>query len=173
MRGKAHLATGLIAGLVAAISTVSATTQIAEPIALTVAAAVGSLIPDMDLPTSTVGKKLKPISWTVNKMFGHRTITHAPIWLIPLIILYIKFPTLITSENAAIWQQALLGYIVGFTCHLMGDILTKGGIPFFYPFSKKRVHLTGAESGKHDIILSIVVIAVFAPSWIFVLKNNI
>lgn len=146
MRGKAHLATGLIAGLVAAISTVSATTQIAESIALTVAAAVGSLIPDMDLPTSTVGKKLKPISWTVNKMFGHRTITHAPIWLIPLIILYIKFPTLITSENAAIWQQALLGYIVGFTCHLMGDILTKGGIPFFYPFSKKRVHLTGAES---------------------------
>lgn len=58
MRGKAHLATGLIAGLVAAISTVSATTQIAEPIALTVAAAVGSLIPDMDLPTSTVGKNL-------------------------------------------------------------------------------------------------------------------
>ena len=66
-----------------------------------------------------------------------------------------------------------MGYIVGFTCHLMGDILTKGGIPFFYPFSKKRVHLTGAESGKHDIILSIVVIAVFAPSWIFVLKNHI
>lgn len=158
MRGKAHLATGLITGLTLGILTLSDSTGVGGMLSLAAASAVGSLAPDMDLPTSTVGKKVKPIAIVINKMFGHRTITHAPLWIIPLVILYIMMPKFLTSPNIPIWQSALLGYIAGYICHLIGDILTKGGIPLLYPFSKKRVHLTNIESGAHDVILSIIVI---------------
>ncbi|MFI3211610.1 MAG: metal-dependent hydrolase, partial [Peptostreptococcaceae bacterium] len=41
---------------------------------------LGSLMPDIDHKGSTVGHKVKLISGTISKLFGHRGITHAPLF---------------------------------------------------------------------------------------------
>ncbi|WP_066869074.1 metal-dependent hydrolase [Clostridium mediterraneense] len=44
--------------------------------------AIGSLIPDIDSSTSTVGRKVKPISKFISSKFGHRGFTHTILALI-------------------------------------------------------------------------------------------
>lgn len=157
MRGKAHLISGLSTGIATAVFTFSGS---AGGVFATIgASAIGSLIPDIDLPNSTIGKKVKPISFVINKMFGHRTITHAPIWIIPLLILYKFMPNIahgLSANTITLLQHTIVGYVAGFICHLFGDMLTVGGIPLLYPFKRSRFHLTNIESGKHDIILSVI-----------------
>lgn len=158
MRGKAHLISGLSTGIATAVFTFSGSTG--GVFASIGASAIGSLIPDIDLPNSTIGKKVKPISIVINKMFGHRTITHAPLWVIPLLVLYKFIPNIASELSAAgiaVLQHTVIGYISGFVCHLLGDMFTVGGIPLLYPFNRKRFHLTSAESGSHDILTSIAV----------------
>lgn len=111
---------------------------------------VGGLIPDIDTPTSAFGKPLKPVSKLINKGFGHRTITHSGLWLIPLIILYVY------TKN-----EFVLGYIIGFLSHLFSDTLTSGGIPWLYPLERKRIRLTRIKSGDGDLLLTILSVIVF------------
>lgn len=176
MRGKAHLISGVVTGIVTAIGTNSFTEGIGKSAIIVTASAIGSLLPDVDLPTSTIGKKLKPISLIINKMFGHRTITHSPLWIIPLFALHYFLPFIATelSLNAILnLRWLIIGYISGFICHLVGDMLTTGGIPFAYPFSRKRLRLTPIESGKHDIILTCVTIGLFILFWIFASNTDV
>ncbi len=42
-----------------------------------VAAAAGSLLPDIDLPTSAIGRPFFPIASWINRKIGHRTVTHS------------------------------------------------------------------------------------------------
>lgn len=173
MRGKSHLISGITTGFVTAAFTFSGSFVGAG--AAVCASAIGSLIPDIDLPTSAVGRCLKPISFLVNKMFGHRTITHAAIWVVPLLILYFNLSHITAGMPDIainIINGAMLGYISGFCCHLIGDMLTKGGIPLFYPFSRKRVRLTSFESGKHDLLLTIFTFSAFILFWFVMYKNN-
>ena len=170
MRGKSHLITGIVSGTASAVMFFDG--NISKSIAIAGAATLTSLIPDIDLPASTVGKKVKLIAKIINKMFGHRTITHAPIWLIPLFLLYLKTPELMTGYSEVVVQivQGLLfGYMIGFFTHLFGDLLTKGGIPFCYPFSKKRFRLSWSESGKHDGVF-IVITSLFVLGMLFLVK---
>lgn len=174
MRGKAHLVSGAVTGAAAAFITFSGSTVGAS--ALIAASCIGSLLPDIDLPTSTAGKILKPVSLIINKMFGHRTITHAPLWIVPFAVIYFcaeRFFPGLSDANMIILKNAVLGYLVGFVCHLIGDFLTVGGIPALYPFSKHRMHLTPIESGKHDIVLTLITILLsfvllyFAQKYVF------
>lgn len=115
------------------------------------ASVLGGLIPDIDLPSSTMGKKVKIIAKTINKAFGHRTITHSGLWLIPLIIYYFKSPNMILG-----------GYIVGFTSHLISDSMTSGGLPWLWPFSKTRFRLTKFKSGQIDLLFVLLTIIIMA-----------
>lgn len=161
MRGKVHFISGLVVGVTTAAFTFSG--SVTGVLASIGASAVGSLIPDIDLPNSTIGKKVKPISIIINKMFGHRTITHAPIWIIPLLILHKFMPNIahgLSANTITLLQHTIVGYVAGFVCHLLGDMFTVGGIPLLYPFKRTRFHLTNIESGKHDAILSVIVTAI-------------
>ena len=52
--------------------------------------AVGSLLPDIDHPSSYLGKRHKMVSGVTNKAFGHRGITHSLLGFI-LIGIIVKF----------------------------------------------------------------------------------
>ena len=52
--------------------------------------AVGSLLPDIDHPSSYLGKRHKMVSGVTNKAFGHRVITHSLLGFI-LIGIIVKF----------------------------------------------------------------------------------
>ncbi|MEN1969703.1 metal-dependent hydrolase [Lentibacillus sp. N15] len=93
-------------------------------------AAVGSIagvIPDLDEPKSKFGKVIFPISLPVNKIFGHRTLTHSLLFAVILSAILYPF------TQKWIW----LATLVGLLAHVAGDMLT-GTVKFLYP-SKKSV----------------------------------
>ena len=87
MNGAAHRAIGVMSGI-AGVATVASTMvtdipayeKTPELYGLIIGAAVfGSLLPDIDEPSSTVGKKVKIVSKTLKGSAGHRGMMHAPL----------------------------------------------------------------------------------------------
>lgn len=91
------------------------------------AAAIGSLLPDVDHPYSTINRLL-----ILPKLFclfiRHRTITHS-VWMLAGIML-LAFTYLP--------QPAAIGLSIGYASHIILDTLTPAGVPIFYP-AKLRV----------------------------------
>lgn len=85
--------------------------------------ALGTALPDIDHPNSTIGSQFKWLSWPIRVVFGHRTITHSLIAVGALWYLATIFP----------WLNPLL---FGYVGHLVGDWLTPAGLKLFWPFSK-------------------------------------
>lgn len=78
-------------------------------------AIIASPIPDIDLKIPGM---------------GHRTWTHGFL----IMIISSLFIGLLNKQMGIIWGIAYLS-------HLLADSLTKMGVPFFYPFSKKKYGL--------------------------------
>lgn len=99
---------------------------------------VGALLPDLDEENSYIGKKL-PIFPMIYQMIGvkHRGITHQFIFVVGLLIL-LQF--LFANFNTSITEKVIAySFVYGYLMHLVGDMLTKGGIDsFFYPLSNKK-----------------------------------
>jgi len=90
------------------------------------AAAVGSLLPDIDTPASAIGRLFAPLSVYIERRFGHRTITHSLIgWLI---FSFIGLPLLILRA-----PQVYLCFVLGIFSHILLDAVNKSGVPLFYP----------------------------------------
>ena len=82
MNYNAHRIGGVCFGIVSSCliyQTPPTEEKLALSIILISGAYVGSLIPDLDHPKSYLGKKFKTLSNTLNKLFGHRGLTHTPI----------------------------------------------------------------------------------------------
>ena len=95
-----------------------------QAIVMTAAGAAGSLLPDMDHPSSTFGKRIRPVSNLIGFVFGHRGITHS------LIAVFALATLLAERANIPVWG---VGLIVGYLSHLLGDWLTPAGIPLLWP----------------------------------------
>ena len=85
-----------------------------------------SLLPDIDTPTSTLGRKHTVISYLAT----HRGSFHS-IWL-PLVSVFFAliYPVLSSS---------LLAIAIGYGAHLVADAFTKHGIKPFAPLSKYKI----------------------------------
>lgn len=90
---------------------------------------IGSLLPDIDTPNSIVGASVPAISQWLNTTFGHRKAIHSPFVLLLLCI-------------AARYSESMAGLAFGYAGHLFLDLFNRGGIPLFYPLSKKNFHLS-------------------------------
>ena len=90
-----------------------------------------SLLPDADHTKSFIGKLIYPVAKFVNRKYGHRTITHSLMFYIIGYVI-VSFIVKATSSNPVIAQI----YLWAFGSHLIFDMLTKQGIPLFYPFKK-------------------------------------
>jgi inner membrane protein len=82
----------------------------------------GALLPDIDHPKSTIGKYFK----IIGKLFKHRGIFHS-LFALPLITLLVYW----LFDTTRFTFPLLLGY----TSHLIGDMLSKEGIKPFTPLS--------------------------------------
>ncbi|MDQ0253098.1 inner membrane protein [Evansella vedderi] len=88
---------------------------------------VGSLLPDIDEPRSYVGRRAPLFSRLINRIFGHRGVTHSLLaWLVTVTI-YFLYPSPFT-----------LGLSLGYLFHIVGDYFSVGGVPLFSPLSKHR-----------------------------------
>ncbi|MEO8117058.1 MAG: metal-dependent hydrolase, partial [Bacteroidota bacterium] len=90
-----------------------------------------SLLPDADHTKSLIGKFVYPVAKFINRKYGHRTITHSLMfYLIGYVI--VSFIEKATSTGTTISKI----YLWAYGSHLIFDMLTKQGIPLFYPFKK-------------------------------------
>ncbi len=109
---------------------------------------LGSLLPDIDHPTSTMSKKffLASIPYRILQFIfgkfkytkdfvGHRGITHSLLFLsIPILLMLFVF------DNS--WLDlGMVGLSVGIFSHLFMDMLNPMGVPLFLPFAKKKFRL--------------------------------
>ncbi|MFC2947564.1 metal-dependent hydrolase [Virgibacillus sediminis] len=86
---------------------------------------VAAVIPDLDEPKSKFGRLFLPIAYPINKVFGHRTITHS--------LLFAVLAGMLLYHLTEKWVW--LGTSAGILAHILGDMLT-GRVKFFYPAQK-------------------------------------
>jgi inner membrane protein len=90
------------------------------------AAALGSLLPDLDHPKSWIGRRVGMVSLMIAAVFGHRGITHSLLAVVGCL-----FGMLILGKGA-IAPAVLVGYL----SHLACDSLTKSGVPLLWPWRR-------------------------------------
>lgn len=123
-------------------------------------AALGSLLPDIDLPTSAVGRPLFPIARAINEQLGHRTLTHSIVGILLLVL--ILLPLFLLAP--LIFWALLIGYF----SHLLIDTKNKAGIELLYPaklrawfFKDERYRIT-VGSREETILLAVLVVFTLA-----------
>ena len=160
MLGKTHITLGLGLGALSA-TTFSAITQTTfSALDLSIfygAVTLGALLPDIDEPNSTIGRKTIGISNAIKTLCGHRGLTHSIAFIalvsllsllacalggdilreIPLIASYVEVANL-QGDNIEIFA---FGLVLGCIFHLIGDMLTISGVPLLLPFSTKPYHI--------------------------------
>ncbi len=154
MTGKNHLIFGgLCGGLVLYHEYVGGVPIV--PTAVAVGTCVlGNLLPDIDVPTSAIGKVLKPVSILFQKIFGHRTFFHS---LLALALLYGGMWYWSMQTGNPYIMAARFGIVVGYAGHLFLDMFTSRGIPLAWPFSKKCYSLLDRRSGgKFETVLTVL-----------------
>jgi inner membrane protein len=139
MTYKTHLNGGILAGLYIIGSKTLNVPTISAAIFLG-GAVVGSIFPDIDHKSSYIGRKTKSISKAINKLAGHRKLFHAP--LIYLMLYSIS----IGSSLPELILIGIKGLFLGILSHLILDSFTVGGLPWFYPLSKKRFSLVNIKT---------------------------
>jgi inner membrane protein len=145
MMGKTHIAIGITVGT---LLSYQYNLDLSSQLGMVGAAALGSLLPDLDSPVSTLGKLL-PINPL--RILHHRGPLHSALILIALMGIYLS--------TGQLWQ---LGLFVGYASHLFADALTLKGIPLFYPIkiNFRLCPIPIFTGGIVDYLL-------FGISWIF------
>ena len=103
------------------------------------AALLGGLTPDIDKPGSKLWSHIPAggcLSRIINPFFagGHRHLTHSLLGLAifgGLIRLLLEVLPLGDAIDSTI---VFIGFMVGFASHIATDMLTKDGVPLFFPF---------------------------------------
>lgn len=124
----------------------------ADPQALA-AAALGSLLPDIDHPGSWAGRKLKAVSVPLSLVVGHRGVTHSALAVLACFALL--------AGMGMGWGAAPVA--VGYLSHLAADALTPSGVPLLWP-SRRRFTLGLCETGSATEI-GLVALIVLAGGW--------
>ncbi len=87
-----------------------------------------AVFPDIDHGKSWIGRKVKPLSFIINFIFGHRKFIHS-----------LFFALILSFILKIFFNNYYIPFLIGFLSHLVLDILTKQGVYLFYPF-KFRIH---------------------------------
>lgn len=140
---KTHLALGFF---IAAIITI--VFKIENPAWFIVVAMAASALPDLDSHKSKLGRKVLPLSWFLETVFGHRGFVHS------------LFPPLLAFIGLSYFGYEYLGGAVftGYVAHLIGDAMTLEGVAFLYPLSNKRLKGFFKTGGVTEFIVFLVLL---------------
>ena len=155
MLAKTHILFG--AGLALAASQ-AAHLSVPATLMIVGSGAIGGLLPDIDHPGSTFGRRIWPVSLVISKVFGHRGITHSLLAVAGLTIL------LLSGHRLSVVS---LGLIVGYLSHLLGDFITPHGIPLFWPLKRcYRIPRPIRTGGLGESVLGFLVVFTGA-AWVW------
>ena len=133
MTGRSHLLVGTCSGFACGMLLCGA--EMEQILCTTLIGGISSLLPDIDEPTSKVGRRAKILSVPINKMFKHRGLFHTPIFALGLFII---MSCVMFSISKTINFVYPLCFLIGYLSHLFLDTFTPSGIMWLYPFYKKR-----------------------------------
>jgi inner membrane protein len=143
MLSKTHF----LAGLVVGIFLIQYFT-ISQPILFLLIFLISTILPDIDTPHSKIGRKVLPLSYMLNLIFGHRGFLHS-IW-IPLGVVALSF--YLGSQFIG------LTFFGGYVLHLIVDTLTIGGVKWLGPVGGKVKGLFPTGGFSEAVIFSILLI---------------
>ena len=151
MNYKTHINGGILVGLY--VNLQMSNTSIISTGVFLAGAVVGSILPDIDHKNSYIGRKAKTISKAINKFAGHRKMFHAP--LMYLLLYSISLGII----NDKLLLVGIKGLFLGVLSHLLLDSFTIGGLPWFYPLSKKKFSLGSVKTNSkvEDILCGVLI----------------
>lgn len=117
----------------------ASTISLADPVAVCISAAclvVGSLLPDIDAPSSIVGRHLP-----FGLPFPHRTLTHS-VWAVGIVVGLCWLLSQVVGLSA--WWL-LFGYI----SHLVMDSISAAGVCWLWPITNYKRFGSGAFINPH------------------------
>ncbi|WP_457748573.1 metal-dependent hydrolase [Sulfurimonas sp.] len=103
--------------------------------------AIGALAPDLDEEGSYLSRRI-PVMPMLFSLFGvrHRGVTHRAISVLFLLGLVIGLFFIDPGFESHLFIY--FGFVLGYIMHLLGDMMTKGGInDFFFPVSSSKAVL--------------------------------
>ncbi|MDA2934071.1 metal-dependent hydrolase, partial [Acidobacteria bacterium AH-259-D05] len=118
MTSSSHLASSLLVYLAAAALLESSVSI--EGLAVT---AAGSLLPDIDTPTSSIGRPFFPLARWINQKIGHRTLTHSFLGMAIFALLVLGTAWILsqwTGQAAPLMHYGWL-LILGYGSHILVD----------------------------------------------------
>jgi len=115
-----------------------------------------SLLPDIDHPSSMMGRAIKPVSLIIHETVGHRSLTHS--------IAAIAGFTIVVSTIVFKYDLKIIyiyACVLGYSSHILADMLNPTGVELLYP-NKKRysiLHKRGIRVGSPgETILSLLLL---------------
>jgi inner membrane protein len=96
------------------------------------AAALGSLAPDLDSPKSYLGRRVRPVSWTVKSLVGHRGFTHS---LLASCLVFLSLAA--ARQYHPGWFSYFMALGISYLSHVFADWLTTEGVPLFWPDQRR------------------------------------
>jgi inner membrane protein len=145
MRAPTHATFGLA-------FTIAAGTVLGVALTPAVAACVllGALLPDIDTPTSPIGRLCRPLAGWLERRVGHRTLTHS--------LLGLSLASLSVLPLAWIEPRWPLAFALGYLSHLLVDAANPPGVPLLYPSPVRAVFpgresLRPAEGSRGEVVL--------------------
>lgn len=141
MNAKGHIAVGLTA-----YTTVMGVTLFVDPSASISALSfglglgavtVGSVLPDIDTPRSTIGRMVKPVSRWLSSHYPHRTVTHNALFILAWFI----FAKVIGLH--VLWALAW-----GIFGHIFIDSFSWQGVLWTYPLKQWSHYRSGGQYKK-------------------------
>ncbi len=104
----------------------------------------GSVLADIDTSRSKVGRKVKPLSWLLERLFGHRGFFHS---------LTAAFLLLLASIYLISISFLAFAPVLGYLSHIFLDAFTLSGVPFLKPFSDRRLQGPVSTGGLTEHII--------------------
>lgn len=156
MNSGTHSIAGLLAGVILSAGGHMEPTQ---TLVLAAAGAFGALLPDIDLPVSTIGRRLRLVSIPFGLIFRHRGFTHS--------LAALALVTLVAMHYGGLYGVALA---LGYATHLLADMLTRSGVQLFWPLARpvhalpRRFRLTTGGDAEESIGLALL-IALLVVFW--------
>jgi endonuclease YncB( thermonuclease family) len=130
------------------------------------AAAATSILPDADYPKSWLGHQLGSISLDLNRLFGHRSFLHS-LHALLLVTLVLGLPLWWLTGR----PSPMIAVGVGYGSHLFADMMTLGGVHFFWPSQLIAVFpgrdeyrvKSGGNSERVFVVFALALALVFYP----------
>ena len=157
MIGRTHLAAGILCG--EAMVLFQNATNVSDAAFIVAAAAVGSLLPDIDHPRSMLAnssRTTKTVSGVVSSVTQHRGFTHT----LAFAGLMWFLATRLAAQFDVVSNDIVISFMLGLLSHLAIDTLNERGVMWFWPIYCKHLHLLRIRTGS-------------AVEWIFRLALNI